>query len=172
MADNNNYLDRFEFREIKSDEVERAIFIEQTCFPPNEACSLTSMKNRIEKAADYFLVAFDKETGIIAGFLNGVATNEDKFRDEFFTDISLHDVKGINVMLLGLDVMPDYRMKGLARKIVTEYSKLAVSKGCKALYLTCLDSRVSMYLKFGFEDLGIANSTWGGEEWHEMILKL
>ena len=25
-----------------------------------------------------------------------------------------------------------------------------------------------MYEKFGFMDQGIANSTWGGEEWHEM----
>jgi hypothetical protein len=25
-----------------------------------------------------------------------------------------------------------------------------------------------MYEKMGFIDRGIANSTWGGEEWHEM----
>ena len=34
--------------------------------------------------------------------------------------------------------------------------------------LTCLDSRVPMYEKMGFQDKGAANSTWGGEEWHEM----
>ena len=28
-----------------------------------------------------------------------------------------------------------------------------------------------MYKKFGLLDLGIADSTWGGEEWHEMVLK-
>lgn len=25
-----------------------------------------------------------------------------------------------------------------------------------------------MYKKMGFADLGIANSTWGNEQWHEM----
>jgi hypothetical protein len=25
-----------------------------------------------------------------------------------------------------------------------------------------------MYEKMGFVDRGISNSTWGGEEWHEM----
>jgi hypothetical protein len=29
-----------------------------------------------------------------------------------------------------------------------------------------------MYEKMGFIDRGIANSTWGGEEWHEMIYKI
>ena len=49
-----------------------------------------------------FLVAIDKSTGKLAGFLNGVATDEEKFRDEFFTDIDLCDENGKNVMLLGL----------------------------------------------------------------------
>ena len=26
-----------------------------------------------------------------------------------------------------------------------------------------------MYKKFGLQNLGIADSTWGGEEWHEMV---
>ena len=34
--------------------------------------------------------------------------------------------------------------------------------------LTCLDSKVEMYQKMGFEDMGIADSTWGGSQWHEM----
>ena len=29
----------------------------------------------------------------------------------------------------------------------------------------------AMYEKFGFKDKGIAQSTWGGEEWHEMGVK-
>jgi hypothetical protein len=29
-----------------------------------------------------------------------------------------------------------------------------------------------MYEKMGFIDRGIANSTWGGEEWHEMICRI
>jgi hypothetical protein len=29
-----------------------------------------------------------------------------------------------------------------------------------------------MYEKMGFVDRGISNSTWGGEEWHEMNLNI
>ena len=35
----------------------------------------------------------------------------------FFTDITLHDPAGENVMILGLDVLPSYRGQGIARGI-------------------------------------------------------
>ena len=82
---------KYEFRNIRPEEADQAIQIEQICFPPNEACSAKSMKERVANAPETFLVAVDKETGKIAGFLNGVATDEDVFRDEFFTDITLHN---------------------------------------------------------------------------------
>jgi len=162
----------FIFRNIKPEEFEQAVAIEQICFPPNEACSPKSMGERIAKASELFLVAIDSSTGKIAGFLNGVSTNETAFRDEFFTDISLCDLSGENVMLLGLDVLPEYRRQGLAREIVNQYCTQERKKGRKMLSLTCLPEKVEMYLKFGFKDLGMANSCWGGEEWHEMIYML
>ena len=84
---NNGLLEKFIFRDIKKEETKEAVIIEQICFPPNEACSEKHMRERIEVAPDLFLVAVDKETGKIAGFLNGLATDEDSFRDEFFTDV-------------------------------------------------------------------------------------
>ena len=101
--------ERFEFRNVRAEEADQTIVIENICFPPNEACSPKSMTERVSRAQETFLVAVDKETGKIAGFLNGIATNEEAFRDEFFTDITLHNRKGKNIMLLGLDVLPEYR---------------------------------------------------------------
>lgn len=158
----------YEFRSIQTDEAEQAVAIEQICFPPHEACSPKSIKERIAAAPDLFLVAIDKATGKIAGFLNGISTNEDSFRDEFFTDASLYEPEGKHVMLLGLDILPEYRGQGLAREIVRQYRLREQEKGRKTLVLTCLQDKVEMYLRFGFTDHGMANSTWGGEQWHEM----
>ena len=108
-------MEKFEFRTIHIEETEQAVQIEQICFPPNEACSREYMEERIKAAPELFLVAVDRETGKIAGFLNGLSTMETKFRDEFFTDVMLYDPKGTTVMLLGLDVLPKYRRQGLAR---------------------------------------------------------
>ena len=47
------------------------------------------MLERVRTAPELFLVAVEKHTGEIAGFLNGLSTDEEKFRDEFFTDAGL-----------------------------------------------------------------------------------
>lgn len=165
-------FDDFEFRNIKYEEAHEAANIEAACFPPNEACTEKNMIDRVKKAPELFLVAIDKTNNSIAGFLNGLSTDETAFRDEFFTDASLYMPEGKTVMLLGLDVMPDYRRKGLATELVRRYAEREKNNGRKLLLLTCLKEKVEMYKKMGLKDLGIANSTWGGEEWHEMSLEL
>ncbi len=171
-VEDNKLTERFEFRNIRPEEIGQGIEIEQICFPPAEACSPEHMRERIEAAPDLFLVAVDRETGKIAGFLNGLATNETEFRDEFFTDISLYDPDGKAIMLLGLDVLPEYRRQGLAGELVKEYVRRAESEGRERLILTCLESKVPMYEGFGFDDDGISASTWGGEEWHAMTYRI
>lgn len=160
--------ERFEFRSIRPDEADQAALIEKICFPPNEACSEAMMKERVLSVPELFLVAVDRQNGKIAGFLNGISTDETAFRDEFFTNAGLYEPAGENVMLLGLDVLPEYRMQGLAREIVRQYACREREGNRKALILTCLEAKVRMYEKLGFQNCGIANSSWGGEEWYEM----
>ncbi|MCR5777314.1 MAG: bifunctional helix-turn-helix transcriptional regulator/GNAT family N-acetyltransferase [Lachnospiraceae bacterium] len=165
--------ERFDFRTVKPEEAEAVAEIEQICFPPNEACTPERIKERIGVASDLFLVAIDRENdGKIAGFLNGIATDEYAFRDEFFTDAGLHKDYGKNVMILGLDVLPEYRKQGLGRELVYNYCRREQTRGRKRLVLTCLQNKVKMYTKFGFIDRGEADSTWGGEKWHEMDITL
>ena len=161
-------MTEYVFRTIRQEEAEQAAEIEAICFPPNEACKLERMIPRIAAAADFFLVAEDRTTGRIAGFINGIATNETALRDEFFTDASLHDPNGSNIMILGLDVLPEYRGRGLARELVRRFRERNAGK---RLVLTCLERLVPMYEKFGFRDLGKSASVWGGEKWHEMDLQ-
>lgn len=160
--------ERFEFRNILPEEAAQAAEIERICFPPNEACSESMMTERVAEAPEFFWVAVDRNTGKIAGFLNGIATDEYSFRDEFFTDAKLHDPNGRNVMLLGLDVLPEYRRQGLAKEIMFQYLRREQERDRKMVVLTCLKPKVKMYAKMGFCDKGISASTWGGEQWHEM----
>ena len=163
---------KYEFRDILPEELDQVIQIEQICFPPNEACTYEHMESRIKKASDLFLVVVDRETGKIAGFLNGLATDREHLTDDFFTDANLHDPEGVNIMLLGLDVLPEYQHQGLARKLMEQYKERERARGRKKLILTCLPDKVEMYKKFGFKDHGIGDSVWGGEAWHEMDIVL
>lgn len=163
---------RILLRNARASNAEETIEIESVCFPPNEACPPDSMRARTALAPECFLVAYDREAGRIAGFLNGIATDESVFRDEFFTDAALHDPKGKNVMLLGLDVRPEYRGRGVARGIVEAYAARSRAAGREALYLTCHEALVPMYRRMGFRDLGPSASVWGGVTWNDMIRRL
>ena len=124
-------------------------------FRPMKACSEKMMKERVLTAPEFFLVAVDKETGKIAGFLNGLATDEEALRDEFFKDAGLHDPQGKNIMLLGLDVLPDYRRQGLATAIVSRYLERERKQGRKTIILTCLEEGKDVR-KMGFQNQGIS----------------
>lgn len=164
--------EKYKFRNIKAEEIEQTAEIERICFPPNEACTYEHMEQRIKRAPDLFLVAVDKKTGKIAGFINGLATNNAHLTDDFFTDAELHDPNGANLMILGVDVLPEYQHQGLAREMMEQYKEREKIKGRKKLILTCLPDKVMMYEKFGFKDHGVGDSVWGGEAWHEMSLKM
>lgn len=165
---NKNLQDSFVFRDIRQEEAEQAVIMETVCFPPHEACTREMMLQRIAKAPEVFLVAEDKETGKLAGFLSGLSTDEHAFRDEFFYNAELYNPNGKNIMILGLNVLPEYRGKGLARELVSRYIGKEQKNGRQAFVLTCLSDKVSMYERMGFFDKGISNSAWGGEQWHEM----
>ena len=48
--------ERFLFRDIRMEEKEEVTEIEQICFPPNEACSARSMKERVETAPELLTI--------------------------------------------------------------------------------------------------------------------
>lgn len=162
------FYERYELRQVLPKDAEEATEIEAICFPPSEACTLPIMKERIQYAAQSFLVAVDRETGKMVGFINALCTNERTLRDELFTDTSLHDPEGENVMVCSVAVLPEYQRQGIARELMWELLRKQQELGKRQAILTCVPSKVKMYKKFGFTDGGESESTWGGEKWHEM----
>ena len=164
--------ERFEFRYILPEEGDQAARIEQICFPPNEACTEKMMIDRAAAAPELFLVAADREKGQLAGFLCGLATDEERFRDEFFYDNTLYRPEGKNVILLGLDVLPEYRGQGVAKELMCRYLQKERERGRKKAILTCLEDKIPMYEKMGFTRQGLSRSVWGGIPWYEMSCRL
>ena len=54
-CENKELNERFEFRNILPEEADQAVSIEKICFPPNEACSETMMKERVARAPDLLI---------------------------------------------------------------------------------------------------------------------
>ena len=107
---------KYEFRDILPEELDQVIQIEQICFPPNEACSAKSMRERVANAPETFMVAVDKETGKVAGFLNGVATDEAVFVMNFLRIVLFTIRKERTLCSLGLMFFRSIATRGLPVK--------------------------------------------------------
>ena len=165
-------LKRYRFRQILPEEGVQAGEMDRICFPPEEAKPMDIMCRFVGKMPEQFLVAVDRGTGKVAGFLCGISSDEARFKDEFFTDLSLNDPAAQTVYLLGLDILPEYRGQGLARELMKLYGIWSQVKGKHRMVLTAHEEKVGLYEKLGFTDLGISDSTWGGGSWHEMVKPL
>ena len=76
------------------------------------------------------------------------------------------------MMILGVDVLPEYRKQGIAREMMYNFLRRENDRNRRFVILTCLSNKVKMYKKFGFRDYGEADSSWGGKKWHEMVYVL
>ena len=104
----------------------------------------------------------------IVGFVNDIATDQKTVSDEMFTNIVEHRPEGAYLMILGLDVRPEYRHRGYAGMLLRQLIENARQEGRRGVGLTCHDFLIPYYSRFGFRDLGVSASVWGGETWYDM----
>ena len=169
---NEALLKDYRFRQILPEEGEQAGEMDRICFPPEEAKPMDVMCRFVQKIPEQFLAAVDRRTGKVAGYLCGISSDEAHFRDEFFTDLTFHDPAARTVYLLGLDILPEHRGRGLAKELLRIYGIWSQVRGKHRLVLTAHEEKIGMYEKLGFADLGISGSKWGGGVWYEMECSL
>lgn len=159
-----------EVREATILELEEIINIEKECFPPAEAAKEEDIRKRFDAFKENFIVAI--EDGKVVGFINGCTTDRPELPDELYHDTSLHKPEGEYQTVFGLDVLPQYRKKGIAGKLLNYLIKVSMDRGKKGMVLTCKDYLVYYYEKFGFEHRGVSASSHGGAKWNDMVLLL
>ena len=140
--------------------------VEALCFPAAEAASEQSFKRRLEAFADHFWLLEDGD--VLVGVVNGMVTDCADLVDEMYENADMHDENGDWQMIFGLDVIPEYRCQGCAEKMMNHLIDRAREEGRKGVVLTCKDGLVHYYVKFGFENEGISESTHGDAVWYQM----
>jgi len=157
-------------RKTTMNDLDTIVEIENQCFPEAEAASRTSLENRIRIFTDSFFVATVEEDEIV-GFINGCITNDRTICDEMFDDPKLHIPDGDYQSIFGLDVIPEYRQRGIAGQLMKHMIQVSEKNGRKGVILTCKEHLINYYSKFGFENMGISASVHGGAQWYDMILE-
>lgn len=161
-------LSEFLIRNANEKDLDRVAYIESVCFPSSEAASKCSIAERLDVYSRGFFVG--ELEGQIIGFVNGASTDDESIRDEFFESMDLHDEKGKNLVIFGLDVHPDHQGKGYAKNLMNHFIDFAKSEGKKKVLLTCKSHLVHYYERFGYVNLGVSASVHGGAKWYDMEL--
>ena len=151
------------------DDIDDVSAVEAECFPPAEAAKRETFESRLRHYGDHFWLMFDDEK--LIAFVDGMVTDEPDLRDEMYENAELHNPKGEWQMIFGVNTIPSYRKKGLARELMERAISDARKQGRKGLVLTCKDALIPYYAKLGFDDEGVSESGHGGVVWHQMRLK-
>lgn len=143
--------------------------VESECFPVLEAATKEEFEQRIKYYGNHFWLMFDE--GKLIAFVDGFVTDEADLTDEMYENASMHNENGTWQMIFGVNTLPEYRRCGYAKELIKKAILDARKQNRKGLVLTCKESLVPYYSKFGFIDEGITDkSTHGNVLWHQMRL--
>lgn len=159
----------YSIRGIRKEDLDRVSEVETFCFPPEEAANRKSLEDRLNHFPESFLVA-GLSDGTIIGFINGCVTDEETICDEMFENAGAHNPRGAYQSVFGLDVIKEWRGRGVGAALMTRFIEEAENMGRKGMILTCKERLISYYEKFGYRNRGISRSVHGGAVWYDMQL--
>ncbi|WP_313180049.1 GNAT family N-acetyltransferase [Lacrimispora sp.] len=159
----------YSIRKVRKEDLDRVAEVEALCFPPEEAAGREAIGHRIDHFPESFLVA-ELSDGTIIGFINGCVTDGDTICDEMFEKADFHNPDGAYQSVFGLDVIKEWRGRGVAAALMKRFMEEAGKRGRKGMILTCKDRLIHYYEKFGYRNMGVSGSVHGGAVWYDMRL--
>ena len=157
------------FRTAQLSDLDRVTEIEYICFPAEQAATRAAFEQRIKTFPSHFILLEHEGTPI--GFVNGAVLDARYIEDEMYERTDSHNERGAYQSVYGLDVLPEYRGRGLAHKLMAQLIDQAKKEGRRGVTLTCLDEKIGFYETMGFKNEGVSASTHGGVVWNNMILE-
>ena len=157
------------FRTAQLSDLDRVTRIEYICFPAEQAATRAAFEQRIKTFPSHFILLEHEGTPI--GFVNGAVLDARYIEDEMYERTDSHNERGAYQSVYGLDVLPEYRGRGLAHKLMAQLIDQAKKEGRRGVTLTCLDEKIGFYETMGFKNEGVSASSHGGVVWNNMILE-
>lgn len=157
-------------RQATPEDLDAICQVENACFPPEEAATRAAFSTRIVAFPERFLVA--ELDGRIVGIINGCCTAEPYLGDSLYEEDCPHDLTHPWQTVFGLAVLPDYRLRGIARSLMEALQERCRKGHQIGIILTCKKEKIGMYEAFGFHCRGISDSSHGGASWYDMVMEL
>lgn len=155
-------------RTATMEDLEAVAAVEAECFPPAEAATKEAFAKRLEYYGNHFWLMYDGDK--LISFVDGFVTDEADLTDEMYEKAELHEEGGAWQMIFGVSTLPAYRRNGYAEKLIRYVINDARAQDRTGIVLTCKESLIHYYEKFGFQKEGISESIHGGATWYQMRL--
>lgn len=126
------------------------------------------LKNCLTVFPNHFWLLED--SGKLASMINGMTTDIPILRDEMFEDATMHREEGQWQMIFGVATLPEYQKMGCASKLMERVIADVKEQERKGIVLTCKESLIPFYERFGFVNEGKSMSKHGGAVWYDMRL--
>ena len=148
-------------RKVIMQDLDQIIALENIGFSPEEAATPEALKLRIVQIQETFIVA-EKNDEVI-GYINGPVIKERYISDDLFKNVPA------NISVLGLVVAPNYQGQGIAGRLLNYFENLAKNQHRHGVTLTCRESLISFYEKYGYRNEGVSESCHGGIKWYNLV---
>lgn len=96
------------------------------------------------------------------GYINGPVIKERYISDDLFKNVPANNSEGGYISVLGLVVAPNYQGQGIAGRLLNYFENLAKNQHRHGVTLTCRESLISFYEKYGYRNEGVSESCHGG----------
>ncbi len=118
------------FRTAQLSDLDRVTEIEYICFPAEQAATRAAFEQRIKTFPSHFILLEHEGTPI--GFVNGAVLDARYIEDEMYERTDSHNERGAYQYVYGLDVLPEYRGRGLAHKLMAQLIDQAKKRAARA----------------------------------------
>ena len=147
-----------EFQMIRN--IQDAIDLEQSSYPPDEAASIDSILTRFNKAAHLQLCGYigsELVAMVMATSTKGIA-------------LSWEHEPGSTICIHSLVVKKPFRNKGYAREIMQQYLRNFNGMKFEKICIIVHSELIEFYKRFGFVDKGRSAIQHGSSHWNDMVL--
>lgn len=163
-------MEKYIIRPAVESDTEKIAELERLCFPVEEAASNADFADRLKVYAEHFLLL--ELDGVLIAMINGMVTDEPDLKDEMYHNAGMHNENGKWQLIFGLESHPNFRRQGYAAFLIEKFIEEAKKQNRFGLVLTCKETLVHYYEKFGFVNEGISCSEHGNVVWYQMRKKL
>lgn len=153
-------------RRVEHADLDACCHLENICFDEMEIAPRDFLEKRIELYPDGFYVA--ELDGMVVGMVNSGATHRDDITDEGLKYLAGHVRNGRNAVIFSLAVHPEFRKRGVGRALVERMITVAAEKEKQRILLLCQEELIPLYTSFGFIQVGLATTNFGGRLLHQL----